>query len=104
MLIWRVRKIREKLHDPAAGRILTDPALAPDRKLELLLMQLLEKPELPEVAAFAVPTARFQCNCSEQKMRETARRMLGEEELAKLRAENPDPTITCRFCRRIYHL
>ena len=51
-----------------------------------------------------VEPARFACNCNEERMREMARQMLGEEDFQKLLAEKPDPVIRCQFCGNEYHL
>ena len=50
-----------------------------------------------------VTAPRFMCPCTAQKLWETAKVMLGEEDFAKLLEENPDPAIVCQFCNTEHH-
>ena len=69
-----------------------------------MLMLLCRSAQPPEYSVTMVEPARFACNCSEKRMQEMARQMLGEEDFRKLLAEKPDPLIRCQFCGNEYHL
>ena len=94
--------MREQLLSEAAGKILADPLLMTDRKLEALTMLLCKTAEPPAIDAAGVPAPRFVCNCSTAKIWQTARTMLGREDFEKLLQENPDPSIRCQFCNKIH--
>ena len=95
-------QMREQLLSEAAGKILADPLLMTDRKLEALTMLLCKTAEPPAIDAAGVPAPRFVCNCSTAKIWQTARTMLGREDFEKLLQENPDPSIRCQFCNKIH--
>ncbi len=96
--------LRQRLLEPPAGAILRDRASEPEEKLRALLMLLCRSAQPPEYSVTMVEPARFACNCSEKRMQEMARQMLGEEDFRKLLAEKPDPLIRCQFCGNEYHL
>ena len=89
--------MREKLLSDEAGLLLSDETLLPEEKLEKLAALLSGIPA-PALEVVRVPAPCFECKCSAQKLWETARIMLGDEEFAKLLEENPDPAIRCQFC------
>ncbi len=97
-------KMRNALMMPEAGTAIADRTLAPESRLRNLLQWLCESAEEVDSAVFPVAPARFECSCSGAHMRDTALRMLGEEDFKKLLAENPDPVIRCQFCGESYHL
>ena len=90
--------MREKLFTPSAEAILIDPALAPEEKIGKLFADLCGSDSIPALDITEVPAPRFYCGCSAQKLWETAKVMLGEEDFAKLLEENPNPSIRCQFC------
>ena len=96
--------LRQRLLEPPAGAILRDRASEPEEKLRALLMLLYRSAQPPEYSVTMAEPARFACNCSEKRMQEMARQMLGEEDFRKLLAEKPDPLIRCQFCGNEYHL
>lgn len=97
-------RMRNQLLCAEAGAILADRSIEPEVRLRNLLQWVCESPTPVEAAIFPVDAARFHCHCSEKYMRGTTLQMLGEEDFARLLAENPDPVIRCQFCGREYHL
>ena len=96
--------LRQRLLEPPAGALLRDETTGPEEKLRTLLMLLCRTAQPPEYAVTMAEPARFACNCSGERMLETARQMLGEEDFRKLLEEKPDPVIRCQFCGNEYHL
>ena len=85
-------------HPALRARILAEPA--PEMMVETLMnavthespYELLSKTEL-----------RFQCACSREKVAEMIR-ILGKDEIAKMRDEDGQAEVTCRFCNQVYVL
>ena len=96
-------RMRDQLLSETAGKILNDPMLLADRKLETLTMLLCKTALPPAMDIAGVPAPRFVCNCSTEKIWQTARTMLGKEDFEKLLQENPDPVIRCQFCNKVHH-
>lgn len=95
-------RMRDQLLSETAGKILNDPMLLADRKLETLTMLLCKTALPPAMDIAGVPAPRFVCNCSTEKIWQTARTMLGKEDFEKLLQENPDPVIRCQFCNTVH--
>ena len=96
-------QMREQLLSETAGKILSDPVLMEDRKLEALAMLLCKSAEPPAMDIAGVPAPRFVCNCSAGKIWQTAKTVLGKEEFEKILQENPNPAIRCQFCNKVHH-
>ena len=96
-------RIRTRLQQPEAGEIMKSRMEKPEEGLRVLLSFLLERLELPEFALRTLPPARFECGCSAESLKKAAFQMLGREEIEKLLAENPNPTLQCHFCNAKYH-
>lgn len=90
-------KLREKLISPEAWPFLSAIDLAPEKQLADLAAFLCGTSSVQLETAWGI-TPRFECPCSPQKLWQTARTMLGEEDFRKLLSENPSPTIRCQFC------
>ena len=95
--------MREKLLSKEAGEILADNTLAPEEQLKKLAAYLCPGDAEAALEAVEVPAPRFECPCTAEKLWETAKVMLGEEDFAKLLEENPDPVIRCEFCGSEHH-
>ena len=96
-------KIRERLMDDASGAVLAETGVPPEEQLKKLFEYLLCK-DAPALDAHETTTPQFVCSCSAEKLWETAKVMLGDDDFAKLLAENPDPVIRCQFCNTEHHL
>ena len=95
--------LREKIFTPEAIEILTSEDIVPEEKIEKLFQYLCGEEKTPLLDFVQVTAPRFMCPCSAQKLWETAKVMLGEEDFAKLLEENPDPVIVCQFCNTEHH-
>ncbi len=96
-------RIRTRLQMSEAGEIMRNCMGKPEEGLRVLLAFLLERLELPEFALRTLPPAWFECGCSAESLKKAALQMLGREEIEKLLAENPNPTLQCHFCNAKYH-
>lgn len=97
-------RIRNRLLQPESGNILQNALMTDNEKLHTLLMWILASPELPQYSTHPVPHAKFACHCSEERMRDLTKQMLGEEDYNRLLAENPHPHLRCEFCAAEYQL
>ena len=95
--------LREKMFTPQAVEILISVTLSPEEKIKELFKYLCGEENVPLLDFVQVDVPRFFCPCSAQKLWETAKVMLGEEDFAKLLEENPDPAIRCQFCNTEHH-
>ena len=85
-------------HPSLRARVLAESA--PEMMVETLMnavthespYELLSKTEL-----------RFQCTCSREKVAEMIR-ILGKDEIAKMKDEDGQAEVTCRFCNQVYVL
>lgn len=95
--------LREKMFSPGAIEILTSETLESEEKIGELFKYLCDEEKTPLLDFVEVEAPRFNCPCSAQKLWDTAKTMLGEEDFAKLLEENPDPVILCQFCNTEHH-
>jgi molecular chaperone Hsp33 len=95
--------LREKMFTPEAGEILLSETLGAEEKIGELFKYLCGKESIPALDFVQADSPRFFCPCSAEKLWETAKVMLGEEDFAKLLKENPDPAIRCQFCNTEHH-
>ena len=97
-------KIRNRLHDKAVMDVLGRSGIAPEEKLHLLLEQILPPdspvPEKQEMER--LPSVRFGCTCSRERMLAMAVRMLGFDDLKALLKEKPETVMRCHFCNSEY--
>ena len=100
----RFDRMRNLLMTQEAGAAISNRSVAPELRLRSLLQWICESASPVEAAVVPAAPARFECSCSPERMRDTARRMLGREDFEKLLTENPDPKVRCQFCGREYHL
>lgn len=102
--LMEFERIRNRLGEAEAGRLIRGFEAAPEETLRQLLAFLAGEAEAPESASANLPAVRFRCDCSAERFRNAARQTLGREELEKLFAENPNPMLRCQFCNAEYRL
>ena len=95
--------MREKLMSEDAGKIIISPDVMPEKKIRELMKYLCKSEEIPALDLFEASVPRFICNCSAEKLWETAKIMLKQDDFEKLLEENPDPVIRCQFCAAEHH-
>lgn len=96
--------IRERLHSSAVREALADEAIPFELRMRKILSAVFGVSPEEQVDRFSYSLAVkpfFACSCSKAKML-TSLKMLGDEELKAMFAQNGSAKVQCRFCCQTY--